>query len=181
MLVLNIKKMNQNINLFITIIIFTYIIIMSQNIETINELDNCVDCEFFTFNGEIHLAKVVKCYDGDTIHCIFKYNGEYKKFIIRMYGYDSWEIKPSKQIPEPDRTNLKIKAINAKKRLEDLILNKNIYLYCKEFDKYGRLLANIKINIKDKKTINDIMVEEGHGYLYYGGTKKKTDAQSLEE
>ena len=41
-----------------------------------------------------------------------------------------------------------------------------------KFDKYGRLLGTVKLNHSDKKTVNDIMVEEGHGYPYYGGTKK---------
>lgn len=145
---------------------------MSENIiETIDELNTCEECELFSFDKEIHLAKVTKCYDGDTIHCIFKHNGKYSKFHVRMLGYDSCEIKPSKNIEKIKRDEILLKAQNAKKRLEDLILNKNIYLYCESFDKYGRILGSVKLNLNDKKTINDIMIEEGHGYIYYGGTK----------
>ena len=142
-------------------------------IETETELFECKDCPVFTFDGEIHLAKVVKCYDGDTLHCIFKHNNKYNIFHVRMYGYDSPEIKPSKTIPENERNKIIVSAKDAKRRLEELTLNKNIYLFCKEFDKYGRLLGIIKTNIDDNKSINDIMIEECHGYAYYGGTKDK--------
>ena len=146
-------------------------------IETNDELDKQQDCIFYTLEGEIHLTKIVKCYDGDTVHCIFKHDGQYKKFHMRLYGYDSYEMKPSKQILEPKRTELKNKAIMAKTRLESLILNKNVYLYCLEFDKYGRILGNIKINKDDLNTVNDIMINEDHGYPYFGGTKKQAESE----
>ena len=151
---------------------------MSQNsiIETEEQLNNCTDeCNLFTFNGEIHLAKVVKCYDGDTFYCIFMHDGRLQKFHIRMYGYDSCEMKPSLSIPSKERIELKRKAQLAKKRIEQLILNKNVYLFCLGFDKYGRILGNVKLNKDDEKTINDTMLEEGHGSAYFGGTKRDID------
>lgn len=149
---------------------------MEQIFETNDELDQCTkDTPYFNFDNQIHLAKVVKCYDGDTIHCVFKASkdAQYSKFKIRMAGYDSPEMKPSKKIPEELRQQEKLKAIDARNRLQDIILGKNIYIYCEKFDKYGRLLATIKINKNDEKTVNDMMVDEGHGYKYDGGTKKK--------
>ncbi len=144
-------------------------------IETIEELEKCKNCPAFTLNGEIHLGKIISCYDGDTCHCIFKYNGEYKIFTVRMYGYDSPEMKPSTTIPVEERNIIKSKALAAKNRFEELVLNKCVYVFCLDFDKYGRLLANIKLDMHDKKTINDMMIEEGHGYPYFGGTKRETD------
>lgn len=141
-------------------------------IETEKELNTCGDCSLFTMDGEVHLAKIVKCYDGDTIHCIFKHNNKYTLFHARLYGYDSPEMKPSKTISEEKRKIIKEKAIKSKERLEELILNKNVYLFCMIFDKYGRLLVKIKNKLTDDKFINDIMIEEGHGYAYYGGTKE---------
>ena len=148
---------------------------MSQDyhiIETEKELDACNFCPLFTMDGEVHLAKVIKCYDGDTIHCIFKHNGKYTTFHVRLYGYDSPEMKPSITISYEKRKQIKAKAQLAKKRLEDLILNKNVYLFCMEFDKYGRLLGKIKINLDDRQSVNDLMIEEDHGYAYFGGTKE---------
>lgn len=142
--------------------------------ETNEELSKCSNnnTPFFNFDNELHLAKVVYCYDGDTLHCIFKHDNKYQKFIIRMYGYDSEEIRQSKSLDEESRQQAKEKAYNARDRLAELVLNKNIYIICKKMDKYGRILAEIKLNLDDKKTINEIMVEEGHGYRYYGGLKK---------
>lgn len=127
---------------------------------------------FFTFKGDVHLAKVVKCYDGDTIHCIFNHNNNYYKFRVRMSNYDSPEMKPSKKIPNKEREDIKKRAIQARDRLKELILNKIIVLYCDGEDKYGRLLGTIKLSVDDEKSINDIMVDENHGYIYNGGTKK---------
>lgn len=141
--------------------------------ETIDELNTFTDdnVDLFSFNGETHLAKVVKCYDGDTIHCIFKHNQKYSKFHIRMYGYDSPEMKPSTLIDEKTRNEIKDAAIKAKQKLEELILFKIVILECLNFDKYGRLLANVKLTKNDKKTINQIMIECGFSKEYYGGTK----------
>ena len=40
------------------------------------------------------------------------------------------------------------------------------------FDKYGRLLINFWNNV-DKKSINEIMILEGHGKPYNGGSKER--------
>jgi len=142
--------------------------------ETVDELNNITNddtLQYFSFDGEVHLAKVVDCYDGDTITCIFKHDNKYMKFKIRMDGYDSPEMKPSKTIPEEKRIEIKKNAMIAKKYIESLILHKNIYVFCKAFDKYGRLLADIKINKDDRQTINEMMINGGYGYEYHGGTK----------
>lgn len=146
---------------------------MENIIETIEDLNNCSsNLPFFDFDNQIHLAKIVKCYDGDTIHAIFKCDGEYKKFKVRLSGYDAPEIKPSKNIDEELRIQEKDSANVAKKKLEELILNKCVYLYCEKFDKYGRILATIKINKDDTLTVNQIMLQQQHCYVYNGGTKK---------
>ena len=140
--------------------------------ETIEELSKCDNnIPFFTFDKETHLSRIVKCYDGDTFHCIFKHNGKYQKFHIRLYQYDSAEMKPSKQ--DPIRDQQIEKANEAKKKLEEYILNKNVYLYLRGFDKYGRILAEIKLTENDQKTINQLMIDGVYGYEYYGGTKKE--------
>jgi len=139
--------------------------------ETEEELNNITNCDFFTFN-EVHLAKVIKCYDGDTAHCIFKFNDKYQKFKIRLSGYDSCEMKQSKNQDLNIRNELKLKANLAKEKLESLILNKNVYLFCQGQDKYGRILGIIKLNLNDNKSVNDIMIDGGFGYKYEGKTKK---------
>jgi endonuclease YncB( thermonuclease family) len=134
------------------------------------ELSKCTtDTDYFNFKNEVHKAKVVKCYDGDTVHCAFLYNNKYQVFKIRMYGYDTAEMRPSKSMIDRDIEISKAKI--AKKRLQELILNKNIYLFCKGRGKYGRILGEIKLSKNDKQTVNDMMVSEGHGKPYFGGKK----------
>lgn len=150
-------------------------------IETIEELEQCDknNCKFFTFCC-VHLAKVIYCYDGDTIHCIFKHNDVYQKFRIRMNGYDCCEMKPSKKIESKIRAELIVKAKEAKARLEELILGKNVYLFCDGLDKYGRILGTVRfVNDVESVSVNQMMINEGYGYVYEGGTKRDV-AEQLE-
>ena len=93
-----------------------------------------------------------------------------------MYGYDSPEMKPPRN--KPGR-NLEIeKAKKAKKFLNEITKNKNLKIEFLDFDKYGRALGNLyiiqKINcVKSKDVlVNKIMIDNNHGYPYFGGTKK---------
>lgn len=150
---------------------------MSEFKEDRNELLKCSKkTSYFTFENQVHLAKVVYCYDGDTCHCVFKHDGSYYRFKIRMDGYDTPERRPSKKnFPkEKDRKIIKEKAMKAKERLEELILDKIVVLECKGEDKYGRLLGVIRFCLNDDVSVNDMMVNEGYGYLYDGGTKDQS-------
>lgn len=145
----------------------------SETEEELNNYNDFDDLPFFSFENELHLAKVLKCYDGDTIYCVFKHDGKYQKFKVRMYGYDTAEMRPSRKIEEEKRIEIKHKANLAKERLEELILNKNVILKILGEGKFGRLLGIVKLNVNDKETINEIMINEGHGIEYYGGSKDK--------
>ena len=149
-------------------------IVNNDNIEYLEKLKNIKDdIKYFTFNGNTFYAKHCNIYDGDTFSAIFEYRGEFIKYRCRCYGYDCAEMKPSLQ--NENRLNEKELALKAKHRLEEL-LNKHetklIKIQCFEFDKYGRLLVNIW-NMVDEKSINDIMIEEGHAKKYDGGKKDK--------
>jgi endonuclease YncB( thermonuclease family) len=131
------------------------------------------DVKYFSFEGKVFYAKHCNIYDGDTFSVIFNYRGELIKYKARCIGYDSPEMKPLKT--NENRVLEKELAIKSKMRLEEL-LNKHetklIKIECFEFDKYGRLLVKVW-NMVDTKSVNDIMIEEGHGKAYEGGTKEK--------
>ena len=137
-------------------------------------LQNVVDPEnmdCFSFNGQSFIGMATNVYDGDTLSIIFVYNGKPIKYRCRALGYDSPEIKPS--LSNPNREQEKLLAIAAKKRFIDLLSkspDKNVFIKCHEFDKYGRLLVEIW-NQVDSQSINSIMVAEGHGKVYSGGKK----------
>ena len=125
----------------------------------------------FTLKNAFKICKIVDVYDGDTIRGVFEHNGQYNKWTIRMYGYDSPEMRPSKSLE--NRDEIKAKAYISRDYLRSKILNKTIFLHCLDFDKYGRVLGNVYIDELGEKSVNDHMVEMNYGYAYFGGTKKK--------
>ena len=129
------------------------------------------DIKYFSFEGKIFYAHHCNIYDGDTFSVIFNYKGDLIKYKVRCMGYDSPEMKPLKT--NENRILEKELALKSKARLEEL-LNKHktklIKIECFEFDKYGRLLVKVW-NMVDTKSINEIMIEEGHGRIYDGGKK----------
>jgi endonuclease YncB( thermonuclease family) len=144
-----------------------------ENDELICELNKCdKKTHKFSLDGIVKLCKVVDIYDGDSCRVVFKNNNIINKWNIRMNGYDSPEIRPSKKLE--NRDEIKKKAIEAKKYLKSLIMNDNqlVYLKCFDFDKYGRLLGEIYINKNDTESVNDLMIKNNYAYEYHGGTKK---------
>jgi endonuclease YncB( thermonuclease family) len=141
--------------------------------------------KIFSLKGITTYGKIISNYDGDTADCILIYKNNLLRFKVRFYGYDSPEMKPSLNIK--DRDEIKKKAIEAKKKLWNLCSGldditekyhkKIIKIVCDDFDKYGRLLITAyDFDYNDildfNYSINNIMIEEGHGYSYFGGTKK---------
>ncbi len=85
---------------------------------------------------------------------------------IRIYGIDTPEMKPSKNLPNREE-HIK-KAHQAKDYLSFMVLNKIIYCEFMQNDKYGRPLAKLYYQ---NKSISDIMIENGFAKPYDGGTK----------
>ena len=142
--------------------------------DIINQLNTCdKNTPVFSLNGDIKLCKVVDIYDGDTIKVVFLDNNRVNKWNIRMEGYDSPEMRPSRKLE--NRDEIKKKAIESKNYLKSLIMNDNqfVYLKCGKFDKYGRLLGCVYINKTDQESVNDLMIKNNYAYEYHGGTKKK--------
>lgn len=135
------------------------------------------DYPIFTLKGYITYAKLLSNYDGDTGDILFIYNEKPMRMKARFLGYDTNEMKPL--LNDPKRDEKKRKAKLAKERLMELCRGENeslIRIRCEEFDKYGRLLIiafdeNYNGELTFDNSINNKMIEEGHGYSYDGGTK----------
>jgi endonuclease YncB( thermonuclease family) len=130
------------------------------------------------FSLEEYTTKAVipaeELYDGDTCKAIFYHQNKLVKFTVRMIGYDSPEMKP--RLDKVNREAEKAAAIVAKNRLKQLIANPHqvIILQCGKWDKYGRLLGTIYLTTthhKNGTSINQQMIDEGHGKAYDGGKK----------
>lgn len=144
----------------------------------------------FSFENIKGNYKVISVYDGDTLTLLLPINIhiynfnlydsidiksdtnptnkiKYYKINVRLYGIDTPELKPSKNLI--DRDNHKIKAIAAKNYLSNLLLNKIVNVHFMNYDKYGRPLVTLYLN---NININELMITEGHAVKYYGGTKE---------
>lgn len=178
------------------------------------ELLQCKDCNIndFSLKGKEFYCKVVNVYDADTCRAVFFLNGDLVKYTIRLKGVDSPEIRPPSsdkyrhfQITAAKQSRnrliqlctdcqLEIESELSKSKIQKLINDnkKIIKIKCKEFDKYGRLLASLYTDIdrysvgeineepvnKEKVpnklfNINHKLIDEGFAYEYDGGTKKK--------
>jgi endonuclease YncB( thermonuclease family) len=131
----------------------------------------------FSLNGLETHAKLLSNYDGDTGDILFIYNETPMRMKARFTGYDTCEIKPS--LKDPLRDDKKKRALEAKQRLWFLCTNTTdfksnhktlIKIKCHEFDKYGRILITA-FRENEELSINQQMINEGHGYAYDGGTK----------
>uniref|UniRef100_A0A6C0B4P5 TNase-like domain-containing protein n=1 Tax=viral metagenome TaxID=1070528 RepID=A0A6C0B4P5_9ZZZZ len=135
--------------------------------------------EYYKFNDKKFYCKVVDVYDGDTITIAIKLNKKIYKHKVRMFGYDSPEMKP--RLNNVNRDAIIIRAKKAKNVLSELILNKIVVIHIQSdtWDKYGRLLgvvyAKIVPGFGQKSfnfNVNKYMVKNNNGYKYFGGTKK---------
>ena len=129
------------------------------------------DVPYFNFKNKTFIAKPCNIYDGDTFSVIFDFKGDLIKYRCRCYGYDTPEMRPSRK--NPNRDHEKKLAYSAKNRMIELLEahpSKLIKIECLDFDKYGRILIKAYNNVNEK-SINEIMVDEGHGKWYDGGKK----------
>ena len=133
----------------------------------------------FTLKGLKTKGRICDVYDGDTCKVVFRMNDEINRWNVRMTGYDTPEMRPPKS--QANRELEIAAAKQAKSYLQSLIMNPEqlVYIKCGEFDKYGRLLGEIYIKKDDSKSVNQMMIEQGHGYAYDGGTKKNFIKKSV--
>jgi micrococcal nuclease len=117
----------------------------------------------FTLNGFKTEAKVVHVYDGDTIHVVFHYFNSYYKWVCRIAHVDTPELRTKNE-------EEKKKGYDTRDKLRELILDKIVTLQCLEFDKYGRLLAEIYMN---DIHVNQWLIDNHLAKSYEGGTKEK--------
>ena len=122
----------------------------------------------------IYRAKLVKVVDGDTVDALIDVGFDiWFKKRIRFKGIDTWESRTRNL--EEKALGLKAKART--KELLESVSNKSGYFRIKSYGmgKYGRVLADIFVQDKEGKqwNINKTLINEGHAYVYEGGTKKR--------
>ena len=120
------------------------------------------DVDLFSFKGDAKKAKVVDVYDGDTIKVVFPVQGKLYKFNCRIQHVDTPEIRTKNKLEK--QFGLKVRDI-----LRDKILGKIVNIVCDDFDKYGRLLIDIKL---EDTLLSQWLISNDYAFEYDGGTKK---------
>jgi endonuclease YncB( thermonuclease family) len=155
------------------------------------EFQNDKNTKAFNFDGLNCMCRVIDITDGDTIKVIINFKNDYYKLIVRLNNIDTCETKSKCE-------ENKQKGLDAKKRIFNLITGKTIdivdkkyiknelndncylcYIKCYDFDKYGRVLADIFSNEKSNDSFSSILINEKLAYIY-GGKTKLTEKEQLE-
>ena len=130
-----------------------------------DNVDNTV--KVFSHEGRTCQGKVVKVYDGDSVHIVLSLTdnepNKLYKWNCRLINIDTPELR-SNNFQEKEL------AIKVRDYLKNKILNKVVNVKCFEFDKYGRLLVEIYL---DNININNLLIEMNYAKKYDGGTKTK--------
>jgi endonuclease YncB( thermonuclease family) len=122
--------------------------------------------ETIPFTIPITGGYVIKVYDGDTITIASKLpfdNSPIYRFSVRLAGIDTPEIKGKTE-------KEKNMAIDAKNKLELMIINKYVLLKNITTEKYGRILADVYL---EDIHINKLMIDQNLAVKYDGGKKPK--------
>ena len=144
-----------------------------KNVEQI--LNSLNEAQEFNFSGLRKKAKIISVYDADTVDAIMCIEEKPYKFKIRINGIDTPEIKPLKTIPNRE---LHVECgIKCREYLKSKILNKIVDVQCYEFDKYGRVLADIYLS--KLKTVTNELVNKKYAKKYEGKTKIEWTLEEL--
>ena len=142
-------------------------------------------------------CELIKVVDGDTIDCYIDLGFNLKtKKRVRYMGIDTWESR-TRDLEE------KAKGLAAKARNKALLEQGVFKLKSFGTGKFGRVLGEIFVDPEvvgehinecivsaDSAidldhdgwvSVNDILIEEGHAYPYYGGKKKVFEAEVAKE
>ena len=148
-------------------------------------------------NVKEYQCELIKVVDGDTIDCFIDLGFNLKtKKRVRYMGIDTWESR-TRDLEE------KKKGLAAKARNKALLEQGVFKLKSFGTGKFGRVLGEIFVDpdivgdhinecISNSDSsidldhdgwvsVNDILIEEGHAYEYYGGKKKDFEEEVAKE
>lgn len=131
-----------------------------------SELDAAVSPSWFNLEGDMMRAKVIDVYDGDTVTVVFRFGSKIWKDKCRLAGVDTAEIRTR---DEEER----VRGLAARDWLRAQVLNKNVWVECGAWDKYGRLLGTIYLSGDFQQSVNQELINHGFAVPYFGGTKVK--------
>lgn len=112
-------------------------------------------------------AKLDRVVDGDTVDALVDLGFDtWKKVRIRFYGIDAYESR-TRDLEEKE------KGLAAKQRVIDVLNENNNEFTLKSHGvgKYGRCLGEIFISTLGETSLQQTLINEGHGVKYDGGKR----------
>tara|TARA_B100000989_G_scaffold280809_1_gene244531 strand:+ start:1094 stop:1435 length:342 start_codon:yes stop_codon:yes gene_type:complete len=108
-----------------------------------------------------YTAKITSVYDGDTVtgDVDLGFGIWIKKQKFRLMGIDTPEIRTKDK-------DEKVRGYEARDRLRELILGKTVRIRSFGKGKYGRWLVDIWIEDMDTRSVNQLLILEGHADHY---------------
>lgn len=147
---------------------------------------------FFSLAGKTLVGRVVGVYDGDTLTVVTSIFNEFFKFQVRLKGIDTCEMKSknekAKELAHKARTRVIDKLLEpyglrqSEEEGDKHFFDKHVVIVqieCSEFDKYGRVLADIFPVVSQlpdtvqfsKESLAVTLINDGLAYSYEGKTK----------
>lgn len=109
---------------------------------------------------------VLRVVDGDTVMLLQdKGNYHYSVLKVRLAGIDAPEKRPRIGSPK-QRAHEKVLAEAATRRLEELIGGQEVIIRTEKTGKFGRYLSRIYLPGSIERTVNQVLLEEGHAVVY---------------
>lgn len=156
----------------------------------------------FSLRGLCTQGRIVDIIDGDSLSIILHIFDSYYKFNVRINGIDTCELKSKNELNKDlahkarmavlciitgkleefeELEEFEDTRILSKKEMQN-VLDKEVfmvYLECLDFDKYGRLLANVYTNSNknDRLSLSEYLLKNNLAYVYTGDTKLTEDEQ----
>ena len=151
-----------------------------------------ISTPYLTLSGISTLGRLVDVIDGDSLSIVLPVFNNYYRYNVRVNGIDTCEMKSKSE----ENKRMALKARNTildlvteqtnqenltKKQIQHLLDEKVtlVWVECLDFDKYGRLLANIYKKQDDKQSLSEYLLEHKLAYKY-GGSTKLTETQQLD-
>jgi len=132
---------------------------------------------FFCLENKFNLCKVVEVSEGNTCSVILNFKGELYKWIVKLETSITWlsssqiNLSDDKELDVSTEKGVFLEIKNTRMTRDYLkrkVMNPSqlVYIKCGKFDKYGRLLGKLFIKKNDTKSVNQLMIEQGYGYIY---------------
>lgn len=151
------------------------------------------DVPRFDFDGQKFWVRLHSIHDGDTVGVVTEIDSKLYRMTTRLIGLDTPEIRTKdlneKKLAIAARNRVanwalpehfQVNGVYTEKEIKQLLAQNPVLLWmkCGETEKYGRITSELFADSSENSCINSILLKEGYGDAYEGGTKIRSWGQS---